>query len=318
MTLRLIQDARRRLRPYLQKTPLVYSEGLSRRTGKSVYLKLETQLPTSSFKPRPAFNGILIRLRQARERGVICSSSGNFAQAVAHAAARLGVSAEVVMTRSASAYKRERTRALGARILVSEDGYDRRLALLRERQEETGRILLHQYDSEETIAGDGTIGLEIDEDLRASGPYAVICPTSGGGLASGLALAARGAGRRNAVHGVLPQSHRWRSATLGLRPAGLSVKPTIADALIPGKQGEKTTPVVERLAESLTTATNAELREALRFLALEQRLIVEPAAAAPVAALLSGKVRPRQGSVACVLTGANIAFPDFAAHLSVE
>ena len=315
MTLRQIQEARRRLRPYLTKTPLVYSEGLSKRVGKAVFLKLETQLPTASFKPRPAFNGILIRLREARARGVICSSSGNFAQAVAYAAKRLGVSAEVVMTRSASIYKRERTRALGARILISEDGYDERLALLRKRQEKTGRILLHQYDSEETISGDGTIGLEIDEDLRAAGPYAVICPTSGGGLTSGLALVAASLGRRNAVHGVLPQSHRWRSARMGLKPATRAVKTTIADALIPAKQGVKTTPVVERLVDSLSTATNAEIREALRFLALEQRLIVEPAAAAPVAALLSGKVRVRQGSVVCVLTGANIAFPDFAAFL---
>jgi threonine dehydratase len=316
MTLRQIQEARRRLRPYLEKTPLVFSEGLSKRVGKSVFLKLETQLPTSSFKPRPAFNGILVRLREARARGVICSSSGNFAQAVAYAAKRLGVSAEVVMTRSASAYKRERTRALGAKILISPDGYDERLALLRRRQEETGRILLHQYDSEETIAGDGTIGLEIDEDLRGRGPYAVICPTSGGGLTSGLALAAAASGRRNAVHGVLPQSHRWRSARLGLKPAPAAVKTTIADALIPAKQGARTTPIVERLAESLSTASNAEIRAALRFLALEQRLILEPAAAAPVAALLSGKLRVRQGAIVCVLTGANVDFPDFAAYLS--
>jgi threonine dehydratase len=315
VTLERIREARARLRPFLKKTPLVYSEWLSTRVGKSVFLKLETQLPTSSFKPRPALNGILTRLREARARGVICSSSGNFAQAAAYAAKRLGVSAEVVMTRSSSAYKRERTRALGAKVLISGDGYEERLALLNKRRGETGRILLHQYDSEETICGDGTIGLELDEDLRASGPYAVLCPTSGGGLTSGLALAVKSLGRRNAVHGVLPQSHRWRSSRLGLKPAGPAVKTTVADALIPAKQGERTTPIVERLADSLTTATNGEILRALRLLALEQRLIVEPAAAAPVAALLSGKVRVRQGTVACVLTGANIAFPNFAAFL---
>ena len=189
MTLELdpILEARQRLAPLLPPTPLVHSLALSRAAGLKVWLKLETQQPTGSFKIRPALNGALVHFEQARHAGVIASSSGNFAQAVAYAARELALDAQIVMMSNSSPYKIAETKALGAKVVLCGNTFEERWETTYRIQRETGRVLLHPYDSVETIAGDGTLGLELLEQLQ--GAFTVVVPVSGAGLISGVATA---------------------------------------------------------------------------------------------------------------------------------
>ena len=166
MTFETIQAAQERLAEYLRPTPLILSEILSDDLGCRVWLKLESQQPTGSFKVRPAFNKLLCDLDEARRVGVVTSSSGNFAQATAYVARELGISAQIVMMRNASQFKRERAEHFGAEVILCENTFEDRWNTTFRIQKETGRLLLHPYDSDETIAGNGTIGLEVLEVLE--------------------------------------------------------------------------------------------------------------------------------------------------------
>src|SRR5712692_5045128 len=188
MTLDPILEARRRLASHLRSTPLVFSTPLSRFAGRNVWLKLETQQPTGSFKVRPALNGALVH-REAAAAGVLASSSGNFAQGVAYAARELGLDAQIVMMSNSSPYKIAQTEALGANVVLCGNTFEERWETTYRLQRETGRVLLHPYDSPETIAGDGTLGLELIEQLP--GDFTVLVPVSGGGLISGVASAVK-------------------------------------------------------------------------------------------------------------------------------
>ena len=205
MTIEQIRQARERLTPYLRPTPLVLSEPLSRATGNRIWLKLESQQPTGAFKVRPALNGMLARLDQARESGVIASSSGNFAQAVAYAARELGVSAQIVMMKKSSPFKIEGTRRLGGEVVFSENTFTDRWDTTFRIQGESGRLLLHPYDSEATIAGDATIGLELTGQLDSD--FTVLVPISGGGLISGIASAVKAERPACSVIGIQPAAN---------------------------------------------------------------------------------------------------------------
>jgi threonine dehydratase len=309
LTLEEIKKAEDRISTFVLKTPLVYSDFLSRFSGKNVYLKLETQQYTSSFKPRPAFNNILGRLEETKKRGVIASSSGNFAQAVAYAAQKLGVSAQIVMTKSASPYKKERTRSFGAEIIESGDSFEERQATLKNLQKESGRILLHQYDTFETMAGDATVATEVLRQF--SEDFAILSPTSGGGLSASVSFATKESRPQCEVYGILPHSHQWPVE----KPKDVSEN-TIADALVPGRAGTRTYPLIQKYVDDLVFVTNDEIKKALRALAFEQRLIVEPGGAVPVAALLAQKLpKIRSKNVICILTGGNIEFGQFVEYL---
>ena len=167
MTLEGIREARRRLSDYLRPTPLVLSDALSRDLGRRVWLKLESQQPTGAFKVRPAFNSILSRLDQARRVGVVTSSSGNFAQATAYAARELGVSAQIVMMKNASPFKRERTEQFGGEVVLCENTFQDRWDTTFRVQEETGRLLLHPYDSDERSPVTGRSDSSCSTNLKA-------------------------------------------------------------------------------------------------------------------------------------------------------
>ena len=300
-----ILQARARLAGRLAPTPLLAAQTLSRTLGRPALYKAELLQPTGSFKVRPAYNAIAARLEEARERGVVTSSSGNFAQAAAWAAAELGVDAIVVMMESASAYKRERTEALGARVVQCDNTFAARWETTFRIEKEEGRLLLHPYDSAETIAGDGTIGLELLDQTPE--PFCVIVPISGGGLISGIATALKTLRPGCKVIGVQPEANpSMRRSMQAGQPVEAPPQPSIADALVVAKPGERTFAIASRLVDEVVLVSEAELERAVRFLATEEKLVVEAGGAAGVAALLAGKVDTGGLTPVAVLSGGNI------------
>jgi threonine dehydratase len=307
--LSLATSARTRIAPHLPgPTPLLKSHSLSHRAGCDVYLKLETRQPTGAYKVRPALNGILTHLEAARNRGVLTTSSGNFAQAVAWAAHRLGVKACIVMTDDTAPYKVERTRALGAEVVFCGTTFESRFETVSRLEKERGSVVLHGFDSVETIAGDGTITLELIEQLGAETPFTVLSPASGGGLISGLAstLAALDPSKYE-VYGFQPE--RGGAIVKSLR-AGTRLNVgkvhTIADALVASIPGERTFELIRKHCAGFDCVTEDEIRNATRHLIEEEKLWVEPGGAVSVAGLISGRLTPRHPSVVCILSGGNL------------
>ncbi|HYM09296.1 MAG TPA: threonine/serine dehydratase [Bryobacterales bacterium] len=305
LTLEAIQAARQRLAPYLQPTPLVFSAALTRAAGRKVWLKLETQQPTGSFKVRPALNGALVHIAEARRAGVIASSSGNFAQAVAYGARELALDATIVMMANSSPYKMAATEALGAKIVLCGNTFEERWETTYRLQRETGRILLHPYDSPETLAGDATLGLELLEQLP--GTFTVAVPVSGGGLISGVATAVKLGRPGCAVIGVQPEANGAfaRSLQAGHR---VNVGPvhTIADALVASSPGEHTFEIVREKVDAVVLVSEEEIAEGVRQLAWKQKLIAEPGGAVAVSALVAGRIPAAVENVVCVVSGGNV------------
>lgn len=300
-----IGEARERLAPYLQPTPLVNVAGLSQRLSFPVRCKLETLQPTGAFKVRPAFNGLLAQLDQARAKGVVASSSGNYAQAVAYAAARLGVHARIVMMTGAPAVKRDRTRAYGAEVIDCGNTFAERLAITELVQSETGALLLNAYNSPETIAGDGTLGLELLDEIDSD--FCVVVPMSGGGLTSGIAEAVKASRPKCRVIGVQAEANPSFRASIDARKRVTSnPSPSLADALQVATPGENTFPIVQKLVDDIVLVTEDEIATAVRHLAVEERLVVEGGGAVGVAAALAGKIDRKGLDVVFVLSGGNI------------
>ena len=292
-----IRAACNRLRPHLDPTPLVRSVPLTEQLGRPAYLKLESFQPVGAFKVRPALNSILCRLGECRERGVIANSSGNFAQAVAYAAALNGVDALIVMMRNASRFKRDRTVEFGGRVALCEDSFEARFEMTERLRRETGRLLLHPYDSIETIAGDATLGIELAGQIEAD--FDVFVPVSGGGLIAGTALAAKAARPGCRIYGV--QAERNPATKLSLE-AGQPVrgKPakSLADALTVLKPGARTFPIIQRHVEDVLLVSEQSLAAEVCWLATHQKLVAEPGGAASVAAARAAP--PGQREAGCV------------------
>ncbi len=310
-----IREARQRLGKYFPPTPTIRSDTLSDATGHPVWLKLELLQPTGSFKVRPSMNSMLANVEQARSRGVVTSSSGNFAQGAAYAANRLGVDLQVVMMKSASEFKRRRTEALGATVVLCENTFQDRWDTTFRIEKEEQRLLIHPYDSVETMGGDGTIGLELLDQVE--GDFCAIVPISGGGLISGIATAVKESRPGCRVIGVQPAANgsMLKSIESGERVT-TTPGPTLADALLIAQPGERTFDVVRRLVDEVVVVNEVDIRGAVKLLAEEQKLVVEGGGAVGVAALLSGVVATGGLPVVCVLSGGNILPGDLASILS--
>ena len=305
MDFETLQAARQRLAPYLRTTPLVFSVPLSRLAGRNVWLKLETQQPTGSFKVRPALNSALAHLKAARKAGVLTSSSGNFAQGVAWAARELGLDATIVMMDNSSPYKIAQTEFLGAKVVRCGNSFEERWETTYRLERETGRVLLHPYDSEETVAGDGTVGLELLDQLL--GDFTVAVPGSGCGLIAGIATAVKHARPGCRVVAVQPEANGSlaRSLEAGKR-VNVGAVHTMADALVASTPGERTFAIAQRLVEAVALVSEDEIARAVRELALQQKIVAEPGGAVAVAALLAGKLPAGSGDLVCVISGGNV------------
>ena len=305
-----VDDAARQLVGVALRTPLVASAALDVMTGGRVFLKAETLQRTGSFKFRGAYNKLAAIPKERRAAGVVAFSSGNHAQGVAAAAKLLGVRATIVMPRDAPQGKRERTAAFGAEIVLYDRENEDREEIARRIASERGVELVPPYDDPFIIAGQGTAGREIVEDLAAMGlaPDVVVVPASGGGLTAGVALAVKARVPAARIYTAEPQSFddTARSLRSGRREQNPTLAGTICDGLMTQTPGEITFAINRSLVTEGVTASDDEVRAAVAFAFRELKLVVEPSGAIALAALLTGKIDVRGKNAVAVLSGGNI------------
>ena len=292
------------------RTPLISSPVLDALIGGRVLLKAETLQRTGSFKFRGAYNRLSSIAPAKRSGGVVAYSSGNHAQGVAAAAGLLQMPAVIVMPHDAPRPKRERTAALGAEVVLYEREHEDREAIARGIAEERGAILVPPYDDPLVIAGQGTAGREIAEDVAQLGcglDY-VLVNASGGGLAAGIALAVKARFPAAQIFTAEPAGFddHARSFRSGRRERNPAVTGTICDALMAQTPGRLTFEINRALVGNGVTATEEEIGRAVGFAFRELKLVVEPGGAVALAALLAGRLDARGKTVVAVLSGGNV------------
>ncbi len=301
-----IQDAARVLAPAIVRTPLLRADAIAEKIGAPVWVKPEVLQRGGAFKFRGAFNFLSQLNPEARERGVVAPSSGNHAQAVALAAKIYGVPATVVMPTTVTPAKRSGAERLGARIVLAGTTTTDRLERAQELVAEEGLTLVPPYDHPWIIAGQGTVGLEIADDLRDVDT--VLVPVGGGGFSAGVSAAIKLTLPNARVIGVEPTSApKLTRAREAGRPVRLEHTGGLADGLMSIQIGTLTFAHHERFLDDVVTVDDSALRGAMRLLLDRLKLVVEPSGAITAAALLEGKVQPRgNGATVAVLSGGNI------------
>lgn len=315
-----IAAAAKRLNGVVVRTPLINAPVLDDLLGARVFLKAETLQRTGSFKFRGAYNKITSIPQDKRDAGVVAYSSGNHAQGVAAAAKLLGIRATIVMPSDAPRAKRARTEALGAEIVLYDRDAQDRAAIAREIVAERGATLVPPYDDPLIIAGQGTIGAEIVEDLRWLNlrPQVLVIGASGGGLAAGTALGIKTRVPSVECYIVEPEGFddTLRSFASGQREKNPRKSGTICDALMTATPGELTFPITRELIGQGFTVTDDEVKHAVRYAFEELKLVVEPGGAIGLAALLVGKLDLKGKIVVSVLSGGNVDADLFAKLIS--
>ena len=303
-----IREAQRRLEGRVHRTPMVGSRTLSERIGAAVLLKVEAFQRTGSFKVRGVLNRLHHLTPDERARGLVTVSAGNHAQAVAYGAGLEGVRAVVVMPQHASPAKVAACRGYGAEVVLHGDVFGA-FARMEELREQHGYTLLHPFDDPLVMAGQGTVGAEMCEDVPEID--VAIVPVGGGGLISGVATAVRALRPHARIIGVEPiGAPAVRRALDAGEPVRLEHVDTIADGLGAPITGPNVLEHVRALVDDVVTVSDATIADGLRFLLERCKLLVEPAGAAGVAALLDGTVRVAAGArVAVILSGGNIDLP---------
>jgi threonine dehydratase len=303
-----IYVARHRIAPIARRTPLIISSQLSTITGAKVLFKLENLQETGSFKLRGATNKLLGLSDDDRNRGVITVSSGNHGKAVSYVARKLGVKATICVAKTVPENKQQAIKALGAELVIAGDNADQAMKYADELQSERGMTMVHPFDDLDIIAGQGTIGLELFEDLP--NVDTVIVPLSGGGLMSGIAFT---------MKSIMPQIHvvgvsmdRGAAMVESLkagRVVDIVEEPTLADALAGGLNEDNTYtfPIVQQYVDETVLVSEQEIADALWYCLNQHRIVAEGGAVVGIAALLSNKGQKIGSNVAIVISGANIS-----------
>ncbi|MEO1038005.1 MAG: threonine/serine dehydratase [Pseudomonadota bacterium] len=308
-----VRDAAARIKDLAVRTPLLSHPDLDAAVGGRVWLKPETLQRTGSFKFRGAYNA-LSRLTDAQKaRGVVAFSSGNHAQGVAEAAKILGIQARIVMPADAPPVKADGVRRRGGEVITFDRETEDREAIARALCEESGATLIPSYDHHHIIAGQGTTGLEVFEDLASKGRSAdqLICCVGGGGLIGGIGLAGAELSPRTRLYGAEPEGfddHR-RSLESGRIESNVRRSGSVCDALLAEQPGALTFQLNASRLAGVGVITDDEALYAVRFAFETLKLVVEPGGAAALAAALSGRIDCRDRSTVIVLTGGNIS-PD--------
>jgi threonine dehydratase len=305
-----IEAAAKVIAPFAVRTPLLSLPVLSERVGAKVYLKPELLQRTGSFKFRGAFNKLSSIPASARGAGVVAFSSGNHAQGVAAAAQILEMQATIVMPSDAPVSKVERTKGYGAEVVLYDRDREDREAIARDIAGKRGATVVPPYDDPMVIAGQGTVGREIAEDMAALGvtPDIVVAPASGGGLIAGIATAVKARFPQTSVIVAEPENYddHARSLRAGKREAHQAAGRTICDALMADMPGQITFAINGRLLAQGVTASDEEVGHAMAFAFRELKLVVEPGGAVGLAALLAGRIDARGKNVVIVLSGGNV------------
>jgi threonine dehydratase len=305
-----VDAAVRRLAGVALHTPLVTSPVLDALTGARVFLKAETLQRTGSFKFRGAYNKLSTIPQAERAGGVVAFSSGNHAQGVAAAARLLGMPAVIVMPSDAPRPKRERTAAFGAEVVLYDRLREDRQAIARDIAEKRNAALVPPYDDPLVIAGQGTTGCEIVEDLAGLGiaPDVVAVTASGGGLTAGIALAVKARVPQARLYTAEPAGFddHARSFKSGRRERNAALTGTICDALMAQTPGELTFAINRALVGQGAVVSDEEVAAAVAFAFRELKLVVEPGGAAALAALIAGKIDIKGKVAVAVLSGGNV------------
>ena len=303
-----IRDAARRIRGEAVRTPLLRSAYLDGLVGGRVFLKAENLQRTGSFKFRGAFNALAAYGARARN-GVVACSSGNHAQGVAEAAAIHDVRATIVMPSDAPRAKVERTRRAGAHVIHYQRFVEDRTVIAKGIAERDGSVFVHPFEDPHVIAGQGTCGLEIAEQLQEHGaePDAVLVCAGGGGLAAGISLALRDAFPSCAVHLVEPEGFddQRRSLETGERIAIEPNRSSVCDAIVTEMPGERPFAILRGHASGVTVS-DGEALKAVAFAFNELKVVIEPGGAVALAAVLFNKVDARDRTLVATLSGGNI------------
>lgn len=313
-----VQAARARIVEHIHHTPLIYSRSLSEMSGNEVYLKCENLQKTGSFKIRGALNAVLQLNAEERGRGVVTGSSGNHGQALAYAARLAGVRAVVVLPENVSNAKREACLAYGSEIVFCGKTAEARLAHAQHLAMTQGLTMVHSFDNEHVIAGQGTAALEILADLPAV-DY-IVAPVGGGGLLSGLAVAAKTSGLAVKVIGVEPAvsprlRYSWQQGQVS-ELAEDAWQPSVADGLRARRPGIFTFSLAQEYVDELVTVDEDEIVAALRLLLERTKLLAEPSGAVSVAFALQAALAGRGKKVVCLVSGGNMELAQLARLLA--
>jgi threonine dehydratase len=300
-----IREAAERIRPYIRHTPLLREKSMDKVLVCQAYLKPEMLQITGSFKLRGALSKILSLTPDEMKKGIIATSSGNHGQACAFAGQMLGIHTTVIIPEDAPAIKIENTRAMGADVIVWTRKYSERWKKVCEEAAEHGYIIVHAFDDYTVMAGQGTIGMEIMEDLPDV--ETVLVPIGGGGLISGISTAIKESNPNVQVIGVqATASCAYFVSRQNGYPSTMTSRPTVADGLTCSRTSENPYPIIEKYVDDIVVAEEEDIKEAVRLVAREAKLVAEPSACVGIAALLSGRVMTRPDEKVCsVLTAGN-------------
>jgi len=301
-----IQDARELLKGIIIPTPILSDEKLSIEIGAQAYLKAECLQRSGSFKVRGAYNKISRLSDDEKKRGVIAASAGNHAQGVALAARLHGIKAVIVLPEIAPLTKVTATKAQGAEVVLHGMTFDEAVGYSRKLQQERGLTYVHAFEDETVIAGQGTIGCEIAEDLPAA--TVITVPIGGGGIISGIAIAAKALLPEVRIVGVQAANFAAVNPSLAAgKPVEVPHHPTIADGIAVKRPGEITLGLIEKFVDEVVEVTEEEIARGIYHCVQNAHTVVEGAGAAGVAALLAKKIKLTEDDVVCaVLAGGNI------------
>ena len=290
------------------KTPMLESHWLSELTGQSVWFKCENLQRTGAYKLRGAYNLISQLTDEEKARGVVAASAGNHAQGVALAAQKLGIKATIFMPVGASLPKYQATLGYGANVVLTGAIFDETLTAAKEFTQQTGAVFIPPFDHLDVIRGQGTVGLEILEQLPEVDNI-VVC-LGGGGLTAGVALAAKlkakALGRKVKVYAVqAEQAASWPASLKAGKPVEQKISPTIADGIAVAKPGKLPFDIVEEYVDKVVTVTEDEIAKAMLAVMERSKLVVEAGGVVGTAAVMAGKLKLK-GTTAIVLSGGNI------------
>lgn len=307
LTLRDIEKARDVIKDIVKKTDILESTKLSIMTGANIYYKCENLQRTGSFKIRGACNKIANLTEEEKANGVIASSAGNHAQGVALGAKMNGIEATIVMPQTAPLAKVTATKSYGANVVLEGLVYDDAYAKAVELQKESGATFLHPFNDEDVMAGQGTIGLEIFEQMNNK-VDTILCPIGGGGLIAGVAVAAKSLNPNVKIIGVQTANIPSMYESVKSGKVTTAFKSTsVADGISVKTVGELTFNIVKQLVDEVVLVEEDEIAESMLFLMENQKVVSEGSGAVTTAAILTGKYKPKENeNIVCIISGGNI------------
>lgn len=305
LTLQDIKEAAKRIRPYIVRTPLLRCQSMDKMLGCQVYLKPEMFQVSGAFKMRGAVNKIYALSPEERDKGIICSSSGNHGKACALAAAATGTRVIVVLPVDTPKVKVDGTLSLGGEVIFGPRIYQERWRMVQELADKNDYTIVHGYEDYEVMAGQGTLGLEILEDLPEADT--IFVPVGGGGLIAGVAVAVKAINPGIKIVGVQPKaSNGYVQSRKAGHPVEVECLPSIADGLTCRRPGNNPYPIIEKYVDDFVSVGEEDIKRAMKLVLSEGKLLAEPSSCVGIAALLGGEYKPRTDEKTCfILTSGN-------------